>query len=172
MTDIATNSYGSTAGIAAITPRRSNGSGDFDGTTNPTEPVLVTWIDQISAEINTLFADEGFDIPIEQADCVLVIDKFVNTTAAAMVEGVNGSGRFGPTTKDKRAGKSRHTLLAESIMNFVEEKARGFEALGATRSRSVIDSVAVKTRDRSGSRIYPIMQRKQFGNTFENWDSD
>jgi len=159
------------AKVASRVPRRTNDSGTFDATTIPTEPQVVGYIDEVSALLNSILGSHGFDIPIDQADCVLILDHFVAGEVAAMVEGVNGSGRFGPTTKDKRVSKSRHQILLDDVTNFIEAHARGFEALGADRTRSTIDAIAFRRTDRSGDEIKPLFQREQFGNKPNNWDS-
>ena len=91
-----TNSYGDLGEIAVLVPRRASIGDKFDVNTRPTLLQLESIVDQISAVVNTILAQAGFDIPVTNADAVLMLDLFVNQEAAAIVEGINGSGRFGP----------------------------------------------------------------------------
>jgi hypothetical protein len=95
---IGANSYGDTTEIIAIVPRYGN-DGVFDATTRPTMNQVESIVDQVSGVVNTILAAQGFAIPISQATAKLMLDFFVNEEVAAIVEGINGSGRFGPTAK-------------------------------------------------------------------------
>jgi hypothetical protein len=107
------NSYGSTDGVAALTPRYANASGVFDATTRPILTTVEGLIDQLSGILNTMLAEQGFTIPISQTTCKLALDMFVNEEAAAVVEGINGSGRFGPTVKVPNKG--RFMLIMDDV---------------------------------------------------------
>ena len=164
------NSYGSAAGVAVLVPRHNNGAGTFDANTNPTITTTETLIDQVSATINAILSQQGFAIPVSQTDAALMLTGFVNQEVAALVEGINGIGRFGPTAKTP--GKGRFGLLFEDIRDFVESIATGLEFLGATRTYSIMDGIAYRDTDNSGAEISPIFQREAFGNVFKEWDPD
>lgn len=152
---IGINSYGSTGGVAALTPRYANSSGVFDATTRPTLTTIEQQIDQVSGLANSILAQAGFKTPITQADCKLALDIFVNEEVAAISEGINGSGRFGPTTKEPV--KSRFSLIMDDLKAFVEANAGGFENLGASRSVDTIN-IGYSTED-----VDPIFTRDQYG---------
>jgi len=169
---IGANSYGSAAGVGALVPRRSNASGTFDGDTNPTLTVLEGWIDRISAMINAVLAADGFDIPIDNTDApdaVLIVSQFVEEEVAALVEGVNGSGRFGPTVKNKQITKSRFRMISDDIEDFIEKNKLGLERLGASRSSGLAESIGYKKTMNDGRSAFPIRTRQEHGNEFIDW---
>jgi hypothetical protein len=152
---IGANSYGTTGGVSALTPRYATSGGVFDTTTRPTIATVEAQIDQISGLCNSILAQAGFKVPITQADCKLAIDIFVNEEVAAIVEGINGSGRFGPTTKEP--GKSRFALIMDDLQAFVTANAGGFENMGATRSSDTM-TIGYSTAD-----YEPLFTRDQYG---------
>jgi len=164
------NSYGSTGGVAALTPRYANGSGVYDATTRPTLTQVEGFIDQVSALINVMLAREGFDIPITNADALLMLAMFVNEEVAQICEGINGSGRFGPG--QKQIGQSRYKLITADVQEFIDANAEGIEALGASRATSDVGAVGFRDEDERGNATAPIFQRSAYGNTFKDWDSD
>lgn len=167
---IGANSYGDTAEIAGLTPRWANKSGLFDGSTRPTLTNVESNVDQVSGILNVCLSKEGFTIPVSQADAKLSLDIFVNQEVAAIVEGINGSGRFGPTAKE--VGKrGRWALIMDDAKLFISENAAGFERLGVPRPYSETAGLGYRDTDESGDETFPIRQRKEFGNQFTNWDS-
>ncbi len=164
------NSYGSTDGVAALTPRYANASGVFDATTRPILTTVEGLIDQLSGILNTMLAEQGFTIPISQTTCKLALDMFVNEEAAAVVEGINGSGRFGPTVKVPNKG--RFMLIMDDVQGFIAANAAGFERLGATRAFKFTDGIAFRDSDEAGDETFPIFERKSFGGeTFIDTDT-
>lgn len=159
---IGANSYGSAGGVAALTPRFANTSGVFDGTTRPTLTQVESHIDQVSGTINAILATNGFKIPITQADCKLALDLFVNQEVASIVEGINGSGRFGPIKTGTQ--KSSMMLVIQDVQAFLAVQAPGFERLGATRTYSALEGVGFKDFDADGNETTPFFTRKTFLN--------
>lgn len=131
------NSYGSVAGVAAIVPRFAGKDGKFDSNTRPSLDYLETLINQVSSILNVIFSEEGFSIPITQSDAVLMCDFFVIQEAASIVEGINGSGRFGPQAKGK--GASRFGLIHEDAKDFVMGNANGFINLGVEKANEEVE---------------------------------
>jgi hypothetical protein len=166
---VATNSYGTPSEVAALVPRYANGVGTFLTTDRPALGQVIVLINQVSSLINGILSQQGFVIPVTQADVKLSLDMFVEEEVAAIAEGINGSGRFGPTTK--QPGKSRFTLIMDDIDSFVLSHADGWEAMGATRSRSAIGEIGYRDVDQGGDAIVPIFERKAFENAFEEWDT-
>ena len=165
---IGANSYGSTGGVAGLTPRYATSSGVFDATTRPTLTQVESYIDQVSATINVMLARLGFSIPVSNAQGVLMLALFVNEEVAQIVEGINGSGRFGPG--QKQIGRSRYQLITADVQEFIDTNAEGLEAIGATRTTSDVGAVGFRDTDERGNETGPIFQRSGFGNTFKDWD--
>jgi hypothetical protein len=166
---IGENSYGTTTGGAALTPRHADPGGDFNSTTRPTLAQAEKLIDQVSALVNSILAQTGFAVPVTNADVKAALEMFVTEEVAAIVEGINGSGRFGPS--DKGPGRSRFTLIQDDVQSFIQANATGFERLGATRTYHVTAGILTRTSDASGQTTAPIFQREGFGNRFEDWDA-
>ena len=164
---VGANSYGTAAGVASYVPRYANGSATFDGTTRQKLTQIESFIDQISSLVNAILASNGFHTPITQADVKLAITIFVEQEVAAIAEGINGSGRFGPTTKTPN--KSRFQIIMEDISAFILEHADGFENLGAERDQPTGMEILTRGVDAAGKESFPIFQREAFGNVFENW---
>lgn len=166
---IGASSYGTLAGVGVLVPRFS-GNGAFAATTRPALASVENWIDQVSAMMNGMLAQEGFAIPVADADAVNICLGFVEAEVAAMVNGVNGSGRFGPTAKEKGNKRGRYAILLDDVKAFIEGNAYGLESLGATRTNHVTSGIGYRDTDESGNETFPIFQRKGFGNTFIDWD--
>ena len=163
-------SYGSLSGVASLVPRYASRGSTFDDTTRPVRTQLIGLIDQVSGLLNGIMAQNGFSIPVTQADVKMMLDLFVNQEVSAIVEGINGSGRFGPTTKTG-GKKGRFALVFEDVELFVEANAAGFERLGAARTFTFAAGIGFRAEDESGETIFPIRQRKEFDTDWKNWDS-
>src|SRR3972149_2434748 len=159
------NSYGSIAGVQALVPNYNLTSG-----TRPTIAQAESWIDSISGILNSILAEAGFTVPVTDDDVKDALDFFINQEVASICEGVNGSGRFGPTSK--AVGKQgRFSLMLEDVKAFVEGNKAGFERLGAERSYDVTSSIAYRDTDESGEAVVPLFERKAFRNLDREWDS-
>ena len=138
---IGANSYGSVLGVAALVPRWTNsGTGDsatFSSTSRPTITQVETFIDEVSAALNSMLAQSGFTIPVSDADAVKLLDLFVNVEVSTMCDGVNGSGRFGPSEKSS-GGRGRFSLLMDDIQAFITANETGLRNLGAARDYTVL----------------------------------
>lgn len=137
---VSSNSYGSTSGVAELTPRYANASFVFDATTRPTISTIEAQINQVSALANSIIADALFMTPIVQADAKLALDIFVNEEVAAIVEGINGSGRFGPTTKEP--GRSRFTIIIDDLKTFIQSVRQGWVNMGVPVNTVESDSIS------------------------------
>jgi hypothetical protein len=160
-------SYGSAATIASLVPRYANGSGAFDTVTKPTLAQVGIFINEVSGVLDISLATAGLTIPVTQTTCVLALDMFVNQEVAAIVEGINGSGRFGPNQKSGGT-PSRYNLILKDVDAFVKQNAIGFERLGAARSYAVTAGMAYRDTDVSGNDTFPLFQRKGFGSNRSN----
>jgi hypothetical protein len=178
---LAANSYGSTADVAALVPKWANKATppDFDTTTRPTLAQVENQVNQLSALVNALLAEAGFAIPVTQADAKLALAYFVEEEAAAIVDGINGSGRFGPSSKAMGA-KGRFALLVADVQAFIEMNKAGFERLGAVRAFAATAGLAFRATDNQGNDVHPMVSREQFthqggvggrpSNEFIDWD--
>lgn len=155
------NSYGSTAEVAALVPRYAGEEGDFTAGTRPTIIQVENLINQVSGIINSFLSRWGFSIPVTQADVVLSLEFFVIEEVAAICEGINGSGRFGPTAD--RPAPSRFGTILKDAKLFVEENALGFERLGAARTYSESAGIGFRDTDNSGDATFPLFERDHYG---------
>ena len=94
---IAINSYGDVDEIASLCPRLADAiTYKFTTATRPTLTQAESFTDQVSSVLNIMLAEQGFKIPISQADCKLALDLFVNQEVAAIAEGINGQRALRP----------------------------------------------------------------------------
>ena len=130
------DAYGTVIGVAYKVPRWSSAGGTFDDATNPPLAAVESWIDELTDSLNTMLQDERFSIPVTQARAKRVLDRYVNTEVAKMADGVNGSGKFGPTARS-RGGGGRYETSDAKMKAFISANAAGFEALGVTRTSGI-----------------------------------
>ncbi len=164
---VGTNSYGTAAGTGVLTPRWS-ASGTFSASTNPTLATVESWHDEISALLNTVLKEYGFTIPVSQADARLMLNMFVQEEAAAMVEGVHGSGRFGPAAAGK-GGINRFNIIRGDVSEFVKSHAAGIEGLGVPRNHEGTE-IGFRETDESGNVPQPLFTREDYGESYKNVD--
>ena len=115
---ISDDSYGTTAGVAKLTRNYANGADDFDDGTKPAIGLVEGWIDEVSAIINTVLANNGVSTPVTDATKKLMLDFFVQSEVAALVQGYHNQGRFGPTAKNPQSG--RFGLIHKDAVAFVD----------------------------------------------------
>jgi hypothetical protein len=160
--------YGSAAGVISLAPRYAS-NGAFNTTTRPTAAHVTAWLSQVNSLIDTALAEFGFSVPITDADITPMLDFFVNEEVAALVEGANGSGRFGPTDK-KSSGRGRIAIMNEA-REWVKANAAGLERMGAARSYSSLSGLGFRDTDERGNETHPLIQRDAFSADWINWDS-
>jgi len=169
----ATGAYGSVNGVAEIAQRYATRTGTFDDTTRPVVTTVVTMLEQVSSMVDIVMAANGFVIPITTTAVKNALDLWVNSEVAALVEGINGNGRFGPSTK-ARGGqgsyRSRMDIITEDLENFVSRNVLGFERAGATRQYGITGEIGYRDTDEAGDPIFPLRQRKEFGSIWQDWD--
>ena len=165
---ITANSYGTLAGVGVLVPKWSD-DGAFANSTRPVFGTVENWINQISGLVNSMLAQAGFTVPITDTDVKDQMIFFVEQEVAAVVEGINGFGRFGPTSKTG-GRKGRFALLVEDVQTFIEAHKAGMESLGADRATNEADAIGFLETDQSGDEVAPIFQREAFGNSFRDWD--
>ena len=137
---IDSHSYSSVAAVAALAPLYTD-AGVFTATTRPTLTQVERFIDQVSGAVNVLLAAQGFEIPITQADAKAAIDGFVALEAVSYVEYANSAGPWVVDSQQMRASSPARIVLRD-VEAFIASQALGFEALGATRTRTLTAGLA------------------------------
>lgn len=133
---IGANSYGSVAEVQALTLRYTT-SGSYTTTTRPSIAQVEGFIDRVSSILNVLLAKAGFVIPVSQADAKLALDDYVVDMAVQLCHAANGSGPLAPGAARRLRGQLPREAILEAAAAFVGNHAAGFEALGATRTRTL-----------------------------------
>jgi len=157
---IGANSYGTSADVAALTGRFTD-AGMYRSTTTPSLAMVEKWIDRISATINILLAEQGFAVPVTQADCVSMLENFVVTQVADLCNYANSAGRF---FSEKGLKTGPWAAIQKEAADFIAEHAEGLAQIGATRTKGGLTAMAFCDTDDSGTEIEPMFSRKQFGN--------
>jgi len=167
---IGANSYSSVAEVAALTPQFT-ASGSFSTATRPTTAQVEAFIDRVSAIVNVLLAEEGFSIPISQADAKLALDHFVVEEVADLVESANMAGRFYMDEGELRS-RGRFRVIMGDAEQFISEHSEGIQSLGATRDRSLTYGLSYWATDDAGDEIEPIFSRKMMRQSIVDWDEE
>ena len=163
---IGSNSYGSVAEVEALVPRWTN-DGVFDTVARPTLAQVERFIDRVSSIVNTVLAEQGFSIPVINADAKMVLAQFVTLQVADLCNMVNSAGRF---FSEKQVSNPWKELFSDAN-DFLAAHADGLALLGATRTREGLNGLATVDQDESGNAIVPFFDRKQFGNKTTDWDT-
>lgn len=166
---VSARSYGTAAGVAAYAGVFTI-SGSFTTATKPTLAQVESWIDQVSALLNTALAKRGFTVPLTQADAVLAAKSIVEQLTSDLASAANTSGRFF-SDRNLDRGVSNWNIIRNDISAWVEEYASGLEELGVSRGSPEATEIGFRSSDAGGNATNPIFQRKQFGNEFTNWDT-
>ena len=172
--EIAADSYGTPEGVAALSGTWTESGGFFDAdppyaeASDPSLTSVVSWIDEVSAILNTALGNHGFKTPLSSAKSKKAADLIVNRIVSDLVDYAKSKGRF------ISAGFQKGTLsIFQAIVNDVDAwiglYAPGLEANGDERSGTSI-RIGYKSVDDSGKEVSAIFQRKAFGNVFEDWD--
>ena len=121
-------SYGSAAGVAALSPMWTD-SGSFTASTNPTLTQVNTWIGEVSKMLDSVLADEGFTTPVTDTDVTPMLDLLVNGFVTDLVNYSRKSGRF-YSKKQLDEGASPFMTIDKEVHEWVARKAIGLQALG------------------------------------------
>lgn len=157
---IGANSYGSVAEVAALTGRYTN-AGSYDATTRPALTQVEKFIDRVSAMLNLLLAEQGFAVPISNADAKLVCDEFVVEQAVQLAHGANGAGPFAPGSEQLR-GRTAFEIISREAGEFAARHASGFEFLGATRTRGLTYGLEATLDDTDGADLVKQFSREDW----------
>jgi len=169
---IGDNSYGTVAEVGALVPLYATATGTtFDATTRPTITQVEGMIDRVSGIVNVVLAEEGFDIPVTQADAKLALDDFVVMHVAHLAAYANGAGPFVSGADEMRYTTPTRVIMRDAEI-FIKDRAKGFELLGATRTYKMTYGLEYRDVDDAGDDIEPVFQRKMMGNAVVDWDTD
>ena len=155
------SSYTTSANVGSIVPRYATSSGDFDSTSTPTDTVVDRLITEVSAVVDMVLSQNGFAVPVTDTDALNMLQMFVTDEVAAIVEGINGSGRFGPTTKQPhRQGRFRKVL--SDVQDFVDQNSIGLERVIGSRSQPEMFGIYARTTNLDGDEATPLFTRGEF----------
>lgn len=171
----AADSYGTPEGVAALAKTWTEEGAWVDpdevysiAGTNPTLTTVVSWIDQISAMLNIALDNYGFVVPLTAARAIKAASQVVEGYVSDLARYANNNGRF-MTEAFAKENVSVWEQIRLDINDWVQLYAPGLEAGGATRTESNVYKIGTRSHDAAGEEIFPIFQRKGFGNRFDNW---
>jgi hypothetical protein len=140
-------SYGSPAGVAALAKTWTDG-GEFldpdvygEGGTPTTLTEVEEWLDQVSSFTDISFADQGFTVPIIQADVLKAIDLKVNALVADLVHLAHGKGRLF-SDRIQNSGQDAMSIIEKELLRWVTDRVSSWEAYGIPRSIDLDDTQA------------------------------
>ena len=166
---IRSRSYGSTDEVAAMTPRFADATTRlFTSATRPTLAQVEKFIDRVSGILNILIAEQGFTIPVAQADAKLALDQFVIGQCADLVNYTNSAGRF---FQDKNLTTGPWQAIQREAAEFIGKHAEGIAKLGATQAVAGLNGLDFCETDDAGDAVEPWFSRKQFGNSNVDYDT-
>ena len=131
--------YGTAHDVASFVPRYADQFGHFTTTTRPTLAQVTAWLTQVSGVLNAYLSSKGWATPVTEANLLAALNLFTSEEVAAMVEGANGSGRFGPTAPDQRA-QSRFAIIRADVTNFIDSLLLGNEVMAGSSATVREDS--------------------------------
>lgn len=158
---LASYAYGSVDGVAVQARRFTNAASTFDDSTHPSHEQVETWINEISSMVNTMLNNHNIDTPITDAELVTMLGSFVNSEVAAMVNGVNGAGRLGPSSKTVQQ-IGIYGAIQYDIQTFIDKNVVGIARMGATRE-SPVSRILTRQFDEDGNETFPMFSRDSFG---------
>lgn len=175
MTSLGSDSFGSLSGVARLTPRFASGKGDnveFTDATLPTRTQVDQWLTEVSALLSLCLRAQGYLLPLVTEEVRLLIDLFCNEAVSALVEGVNGAGRFGTSKRETGIGSSMRIILEEAKM-YIESLVLAGVLMGESQDRSLVNQIGFKEFEKDGTSVFPIFQRQQYEgerDNFINWE--
>lgn len=160
--------YGTVLGVASYCGSITNTAGEFDSDTIPKYHHVTAWLNQVSALMDTALAKEGFTTPVTEATSVLALTNIIEQLVTDLCMWANRAGRF-YTERSQQYGVSPWKVITNDILMWVDDNAPGLESNGVPRSASEADTIAFREQDEANEDLFPIFQRKGFGNVFEDW---
>lgn len=172
MSPVAVDSYGTPEGVAALAMTWTSDGEWLDATiyvdaTNPSLETVITWIDQVSAMLNTALENQGFQTPLTVPRSILAASHIVEGIVSDLARYVNQKGRFF-SDKFAASGVSLWQTIRNDLKEWALEYAPGLESDGNPRPNTSI-KIGVRSHDENGNEMFPIFQRDAFGNRFTDW---
>jgi hypothetical protein len=133
---IGANSYGTVAKVEALTTRWTDG-GTYKTTTQPTLVQVEGFIDDVSALVNTVLAQNGFTIPVSATTAPIAnaaLGLFVVMQAVALCDAAHYAGRF---YQAEEKARGPWDVITEAAERFIEKYSQGLEDLAAARTRDL-----------------------------------
>lgn len=157
---VGANTYGSVAGVAAYV-RHIAGSG-FTTTTKPTTAEVEAFLNQRSAILNGWLAQQGYTIPVTQADAVLVLANYANVGAACDVELTQRAAGYNADDPNRRENKFCAEFMRAQA--YIESGALAALGVPATGAPGPLAGLAVGGVTSGGLRLRPVFKRRSLGN--------
>jgi hypothetical protein len=165
--------YGTIEGVAALARTWTENNTFADETiyavgTNPELHSVISWLNEVSAMLDVALGKYGFVVPLSSTAGRLSAKSIVEQITADIVKYVNNQGRFF-SERFVDSGMSVWKAIRTDLDLWVLEFAPGLANAGETQHSSDIDAIGFSDHDESGEKMFPIFQRKGFGNTFDDW---
>ena len=125
-------SYGSAAGVAALTPRYLV-NGVYHTTTTPTLATVTAWLAEVSALFDVALNHQRFVTPVVQASALSALGAQVNGYVAELARSINGHGAYGTAGGDLRPITEIYNDILAKFTDWLLLGAAGLEALGVVR---------------------------------------
>lgn len=125
-------SYGTSAGVAQLTPRYL-AEGVYSTTTTPTLATVEAWLSEVSAMMDAALGDKRFETPVTDDDALVMLGAQANGFVAELARAINGHGAFGTAGEDLRPITEIYNKIMTSFAEWLETSAAGLERMGATR---------------------------------------
>lgn len=126
--------YGTVAGVGALNALWSD-SGSFTAATTPTSAQVTSWLDKVSAMVDTALADEGFTVPVVLTAVIKELDLLVEGIVSDLVDAAHRTGRFYSENILTR-GLSPFITIDKEVHAWVQRKSVGFENQGVPKAET------------------------------------
>lgn len=129
--------YGSVDGVAGFAGTwTTNGKfldpDVYQSGTHPTLEQVENWLDELSVMMNLALANEGFIVPVTQAEVIKALGMKVEVLTADLVNLANNSGRL-YSERIQESGTNPMTIIDRDIHSWIKSRTAGFEAMGVPR---------------------------------------
>jgi hypothetical protein len=153
-------SYGSVAGVEAYV--RHIAGAAFSVSTKPTLTEVQAFLDQRSAILDGWLAQQGYAVPVTQANALLVLANFANAGAACDVELTQRAAGYSPDDQNRRENKfCAQFMKAEAYIESGALAALGVPTVGAPGPLAGLSVGGVTS---GGLRLRPVFKRTSLGN--------
>jgi hypothetical protein len=134
--------YGTAAGVAALSSMWTRYGEFFDAdlyvdATVPSLAQVENWLVQVTSSLNIALADEGFVVPVTDADVLPSLDHKVEAVTKDLCDFSHGAGRFF-TTQEITGGASPMLVIEKELREWVTEHSIGMEAMGVPKHSKFI----------------------------------